>query len=384
MVHQPLPQRQSLQSWLGGSCGEARETDAAPTGIFDWQPLDEGFFQGVGLRVNNDGMQAAVEQSIIQAAIDQSKADEQLSRVMQQAIYEEEARQLKIALALSQQEDRELQLVTERSRASSAVPTQPVVEILSSDDETDVAVTSFRADTVDGSSLYGMGFSEGESSLSNYGAPIINSNTDSFFRAAAVKHAIQVANGNLDEALELLLTAVEPPSTDLFDDDPTNPDHQNEADVSDDDMFIAHDARTSGHKRPRPAADGTILDADSTNAMTMTGSADGIGHIFVDQSNISASEADIPAIDWIISNGLSSFHERVVVGSQTEAVGRGRHEQAWKALGYSAHFQQKRASQPESFVDESLVAHVQRALLRHSPEGRIIILVTGDMFLFFS
>jgi hypothetical protein len=160
-VHQPLQHRQSLRSWLGGSSGEALQMDTAATSIFDSQPLDEGFYKGKERRAVDGEMQAAVEQSIIQAAIDQSKADEQLSRAMQQAQDEEEARQLKIALALSQNEDLELQSVIERSRVSCAVPTHPVVEILSSDDDSDILVVSSRADAVNGSSLYDMGFSEG-------------------------------------------------------------------------------------------------------------------------------------------------------------------------------------------------------------------------------
>jgi hypothetical protein len=166
-VFQPLQHRPSIRSWLGGAGEEARHTDATPfpVGIFDSQPLDEEFFRDAGRRAVNDGMQVAVEQSIIQAAIDQSKAEEQLLRVMLQAQEEEEARQLKIALALSQQEDRELQAVIQRSQTSRAGPAQPVVQILSSDDES-VDVSS-RGNAVDCSSLYAMGFAEGVISLLN-------------------------------------------------------------------------------------------------------------------------------------------------------------------------------------------------------------------------
>jgi hypothetical protein len=102
-----------------------------------------------------------VEQSIIQAAIEQSKAEDQLLRVMEQAQEEEEARQLHAALALSRQEDRELQTVIERSRLFHATSAQPVVEILSSDDESDVQVVSSRGHEVNASSLCELGFAKG-------------------------------------------------------------------------------------------------------------------------------------------------------------------------------------------------------------------------------
>ena len=57
---------------------------------------------------------------------------------------------------------------------------------------------------------------------------------------------------------------------------------------------------------------------------------------------------------------------------------RRRKERAWQALGYSTHFQHKLRKQAESFVDEMLVAHVQRVLLQHAPEGRTIVLLTGE------
>lgn len=197
-----------------------------------------------------------------------------------------------------------------------------------------------------------------------------------------MQNAIQVAKGNVEEALELLLTGLEPPSTDMFNDrGSANSDCCIESDDSNNDSRITPHEVIPGTKRPRPNADASKFSSNGMNSTLITDHAHGIGHIFVDQSNIGAAEADIPAIDRIISNGLSSCHERVVVGSQTEAVGRGRYELAWKALGYSAHFQQKRANQPESFVDETLVAHIQRALLQHSPEGRIIVLATGELFL---
>jgi hypothetical protein len=143
----------SIRTWLGGAGG-----GSDPTCIFDSQPLDKGW--DVARREVNDGMAAAVEQSIIQAAIEQSKADDQLLRVMEQAQEEEEARQLHAALALSRQEDRELQTVIERSRLFHATSAQ-VVEILSSDDESDVRVVSSRGHEVNASSLYELGFSKG-------------------------------------------------------------------------------------------------------------------------------------------------------------------------------------------------------------------------------
>jgi hypothetical protein len=199
--------------------------------------------------------------------------------------------------------------------------------------------------------------------------------------AADVKTAIRVANGNSEEALELLLTGAVAPSADVAArHNLTNSDVYMDSEDSDDDALVTVHEYTPAAKRVRQAADGSRYDSEPVPAAAVAHQVPCIGHIFVDQSNIGAAEADIPAFDWIISKDLSSYHERVVVGSQTELVGRGRHERAWKALGYCAHFQQKRANQPESFVDETLVAHVQRALLQHSPEGRIIILATGALF----
>jgi hypothetical protein len=80
---------------------------------------------------------------------------------MQQAQEEEEARQLQVALAVSQQEDRELQAVMQRSRASHSLAQLAVVEILSSDDDGDIAVIPSRDNAVDCSSLYAMGFAKG-------------------------------------------------------------------------------------------------------------------------------------------------------------------------------------------------------------------------------
>jgi len=164
--HQPpaMQQQPSIRSWFGGASAGAAHADPDPTGIFDSQPLDQGFFWGEGGRAVDDGMQAAVEQSVMQAAIDQSMAEQQLVRVMKQAEEEEEARQLRMALAVSQQsEDRELQAVIERSLVSRATAVQPVVQVLSSDDDdADVQVISTRSSGVAGSSLYDMGFSQGE------------------------------------------------------------------------------------------------------------------------------------------------------------------------------------------------------------------------------
>jgi hypothetical protein len=154
LSHQPPQIQQCIRTWLGGAGG-----GSDPTCIFDSQPLDKGW--DVARREVNDGMAAAVEQSIIQAAIEQSKAEDQLLRVMEQAQEEEEARQLHAALALSRQEDRELQTVIERSRLFHATSAQPVVEILSSDDESDVQVVSSRGHEVNASSLYELGFAKG-------------------------------------------------------------------------------------------------------------------------------------------------------------------------------------------------------------------------------
>jgi hypothetical protein len=170
----------------------------------------------------------------------------------------------------------------------------------------------------------------------------------------------------LDAALELLLN-----STETY----INADADSDGDVQ-----IVQRGDTLGDKRSRAATHHSIIATDATDDIFSDGQTYGIGHIFVDHSNMNANEADVPALDVIASIGLSSFHERVVVGSQTEAPGFGRVERAWAALGYTAHFQQKLAHQPESFVDESLIAHVQRALLKHSPKGRTIVLATGESY----
>ena len=182
-----------------------------------------------------------------------------------------------------------------------------------------------------------------------------------------MKNAIELADGNLESALELLLHGMESPFSHVSDD---------RRSTDSGDVQIVHQQHLAGSKRPRSAPDAsTAVDSNG-------GSADevhGIGHVFVDDSNMNVHEQEIPALDFIACRGLASYHERVVVGSQTEAIGRGRKERAWQALGYSAHFQHKQSSnQPESFVDEMLVAHVQRVLLQHSPEGRTIVLLTGE------
>jgi hypothetical protein len=152
------PRQESLRSWLDKSSGIS---ETIPSGIFDSLPLDKGFVWHAGGRRVDDGMQAAVEQSIVQAAIDQSKAEEQLLRAMQKANEEEEARQLQLALAVSQQEDRELQAAIERSRSTRAAALLPIVEIMSSDDEAEIRVISSRANEVDSNSLFAMGFAKG-------------------------------------------------------------------------------------------------------------------------------------------------------------------------------------------------------------------------------
>ena len=162
LAYQPRQLRQRLiPSMLGGACGGPSDDDFAPNGVFDIQPLDKGFLWKEGRPAVDDRMQVAMEQSIMQAAIDQSKAEEQLLRVMQQAQEEEEARQLQLALAVSQQEDRELQAVMQRSRASHSLAQLAVVEILSSDDDGDIAVIPSRDNEDDCSSLYAMGFAKG-------------------------------------------------------------------------------------------------------------------------------------------------------------------------------------------------------------------------------
>ena len=379
LVHQPptmqqQQQQRSIRTWLGGASAGISPMDSDPTGIFDSQPLDKGFFFGERASAADDGMQAAVEQSIMQAAMDQSMAEQQLVRVMQQAQEEEEARQLQMALAVSKQaEDLELQAVIERSRASRATALQPIVEVLSSDDDADVQVISTRISGVEGSSLYDMGFAQGANSPRRSFRMSLTPTAishDVGWSAAAVRNAIRAADGNLDQALELLLNGLEPS------------DGWNEPQYVDDDdndeVQIVQPGGAPVMKRARHCVDDAAAAAGSNDSVPSSALTHDIGHVFVDFSNVSVREEDIPALSFIACSGLGTCQELVVVGSQTEAVGHGRFEMAWKALGYSAHFQQKLARQPESFVDDSLVAHIQRALLQHEPQGRVIVLVSGD------
>jgi hypothetical protein len=154
-----LAKSRTLRNWCTGGDRNNTLTHPPPTSIFDSHPLDKCFSVGAGSLAVDSEMQAAVEQSIIQDAIERSKQDELLLLAVKQAEEDEEARLLSLALAASQQEDREMQHVIELSRVSSSAARRSVVEILSSDDEYDARGAS--ACDVACSHLFEMGFTTG-------------------------------------------------------------------------------------------------------------------------------------------------------------------------------------------------------------------------------
>ncbi len=71
-----------------------------------------------------------------------------------------------------------------------------------------------------------------------------------FHCSAAVKHAIKIADGIFDHALELLLDGVEGPFTDVSDDE-RSPESGH--------VQIVHQQHLAGSKRPRPAPDASSV-----------------------------------------------------------------------------------------------------------------------------
>ena len=99
-------------------------------------------------------------------------------------------------------------------------------------------------------------------------------------------------------------------------------------------------------------------------------------HVFVDNSNIFAGlddrVLDIPRLAAHLKGGCSA-EERVVVGSSGEQ----RHWETWKEVGFSVSRDERRGK--EVFVDEALIAQMQRTAARtFPPPGRILVLATGD------
>ena len=105
--------------------------------------------------------------------------------------------------------------------------------------------------------------------------------------------------------------------------------------------------------------------------------------LLIDASNVNVPEQFIPGLDAIARarNELSEPKEAVVIGS-TE--GSSNRQAKWERLGYAAHFVERQKGQRETFVDDALVAHMQRAILNvmlgpePQPSRHLIVLVTGD------
>ena len=105
--------------------------------------------------------------------------------------------------------------------------------------------------------------------------------------------------------------------------------------------------------------------------------------LIVDASNVNVPEHLIPGLDAIARDQLPAPREAVVIGS---TPGPSNRKAIWQQLGYSAHFVERSPGQGEAFVDDALVAHMQRAILsvlvplvpHANPSRHLIVLVTGD------
>jgi hypothetical protein len=105
--------------------------------------------------------------------------------------------------------------------------------------------------------------------------------------------------------------------------------------------------------------------------------------LIVDASNVNVPEHLIPGLDAIARDQLPAPREAVVIGS---TPGPSNRKAIWQQLGYSAHFVERCPGQGEAFVDDALVAHMQRAILsvlvplvpHANPSRHLIVLVTGD------
>lgn len=105
--------------------------------------------------------------------------------------------------------------------------------------------------------------------------------------------------------------------------------------------------------------------------------------LIIDASNVNVPEQFIPGLDAIVRarNELSEPKEAVVIGS---TPGPSNRKAKWQQLGYAAHFVEIKPGEGEQFVDDALVAHMQRAVLNvilapdPRPSRHLIVLVTGD------
>jgi hypothetical protein len=101
--------------------------------------------------------------------------------------------------------------------------------------------------------------------------------------------------------------------------------------------------------------------------------------LIVDASNVNVQERFIASLDAIARANLPAPAECVVMGT---TPGPSSRQATWQKLGYSARFTERDPGQGEIFVDVTLVAHMQRAILNvppdQSPSQHLIVLVTGD------
>jgi hypothetical protein len=104
-------------------------------------------------------------------------------------------------------------------------------------------------------------------------------------------------------------------------------------------------------------------------------------YVYIDYSNIAAggslrSVSSKQLNDLVV--GSRQARDRVLVGS---CVGGEERLEDWKELGYQVFMQHRDAAAREQFVDDALVAQMQRALLRSKDEnnsGKTLVLLSGD------
>ena len=100
-------------------------------------------------------------------------------------------------------------------------------------------------------------------------------------------------------------------------------------------------------------------------------------HIFVDSSNVTCREANVPGLSAIAHRGFGSVHTAAVVGTTAAPSDR---EKLWANLGYDATFTVRAPGQPESHynVDATIVSWIYRAMRQYDNQRSTIVLVTGD------
>ena len=100
-------------------------------------------------------------------------------------------------------------------------------------------------------------------------------------------------------------------------------------------------------------------------------------HIFVDSSNVTCREANVPGLSAIARRGFGSVNTAAVVGTTAAPSDR---EKLWANLGYDATFTVRAPGQPESHynVDATIVSWIYRAMRQYDNQRSTIVLVTGD------